>query len=83
MNILEVESYNDTFGPKKKRKRVKLSCTDLESFAKVASSKLDDYQEEKDTNVEKEEHFRPLVRQPVCLTLSLMSMCYFLFPDIT
>jgi nuclear GTP-binding protein len=34
-NILDLESYSDTFGPKSKRKRVKLNSDNLDELMEV------------------------------------------------
>lgn len=36
MNLLEVETFETTFGPKKQRKKPKLNFVDIDSFASVA-----------------------------------------------
>ena len=43
MNLLQVESYESTFGSKKQRKRPKLKANNLESLAKRASVKQMEY----------------------------------------
>ena len=56
MNLLEVEKYQDTFGPKSKRKKPKLESTNLEELNKEADHEFDSYNIEKDTNRNKHEH---------------------------
>lgn len=49
--ILDIESFDQTFGPKSRRKRPKLSNFSLEHIAKEAETKIEVYEEEKDTNI--------------------------------
>lgn len=37
MKILEVESFEETFGPKKQRKKPKLAVADVEELAKTTT----------------------------------------------
>ena len=40
MNLLQIESFDNTFGPKMQRKKPKLKANTLESFAKRAQTKF-------------------------------------------
>jgi len=51
LNILEVEKYEDTFGPKSKRKRVKIDAMCMEELAKEADDKGNSYDTTKDRNI--------------------------------
>lgn len=56
MNLLEVESYGDTFGGKKKRKRPKLGAAgaSLEALVSGATGKTEAYNPIKDSNIRTE-----------------------------
>ncbi len=43
MNILEIESFEDTFGRRKMRKRPKIQADDLEGLVKEASMCVEKY----------------------------------------
>ena len=43
IKILEVEKYEDTFGPQKRRKRVKLNTSSLEEMCNEVVDKEDNY----------------------------------------
>eukprot|EP01125_Pyxidicula_operculata_P021896 TRINITY_DN8737_c0_g1_i1.p1 TRINITY_DN8737_c0_g1~~TRINITY_DN8737_c0_g1_i1.p1 ORF type:complete len:562 (-),score=170.88 TRINITY_DN8737_c0_g1_i1:18-1703(-) len=58
MHILEVESFESTFGKKNTRKRPRLNSYSLENFARDASEKGDGYEVSKDSNIKVEEDFR-------------------------
>ena len=54
MKVLEVESYKDTFGPKSKRKRVKLSnVMDYEQMNQQSEQQFTKYEVEKDSDLVK------------------------------
>ncbi|KAF0990675.1 hypothetical protein HZS_1465, partial [Henneguya salminicola] len=46
VNILQTESFEETFGKKSLRKRPKLSCLSLSHFAETAVNRVDNYQAE-------------------------------------
>jgi len=58
MNILEVESFQETFGPKKQRKRPRLGATDFDEMMNNVSKSSEDYVEEKDRNIRVEEDMK-------------------------
>lgn len=51
MNLTAVESFSETFGAKRRRKKPKLTHTSLESLVKGVSKTQSDYSEEKDSNI--------------------------------
>ena len=52
MNLLEVESFSDTFGSKSKRKRPKIGgAASLEALVQTAQDKTDKYEPAKDPNM--------------------------------
>ena len=50
MNLLDVEKFEDTFGPKSKRKKPKLNQLNYESLFTEADTNFESYNLEKDTN---------------------------------
>ena len=56
MKLLEVESYEDTFGGKSKRKRPKIgaAAASLEAFVAQTASKTESYNPTKDVNIQAE-----------------------------
>lgn len=48
MHVLETESFETTFGPKKLRKKPSLKVRDLEDMSKLADERQDKYEEDKD-----------------------------------
>jgi len=48
MNILDIEKYEDTFGPKSKRKRPKLLEANLDALANIIEEKTEKYDPAKD-----------------------------------
>ncbi len=50
--LTDVEKFQDTFGPKMKRFRPKITTNSIAELAKRAEDKANDYKLEKDTNVE-------------------------------
>jgi nuclear GTP-binding protein len=54
MNLLEVETYEDTFGPKSRRKRVKLETEDMVNMLDKVEKKQEEYKHEKDRNLMKQ-----------------------------
>mmetsp|Transcript_17521 Transcript_17521/g.67980 ORF Transcript_17521/g.67980 Transcript_17521/m.67980 type:complete len:685 (+) Transcript_17521:81-2135(+) len=70
MHILEVESFSDTFGPKRRRKKPNLNIAaggsaDMASFAAAIEERGDGYEESKDRNVKTELDYRSLVLDPI------------------
>ena len=65
MDLLSAESFSSVFGPKKTRKKPKLSVPDLDSLATTAQDKVGKYVQEDDTNVERDEELRDLVGDKV------------------
>ncbi|XP_010242939.1 PREDICTED: nuclear/nucleolar GTPase 2 [Nelumbo nucifera] len=65
-HLLDTEPFEDTFGPKKKRKRPKLLASDYESLLKKADGSQDAYEQRVASNESVEESegdgFRDLVR---------------------
>lgn len=55
MNILDLEKFEHTFGPKKTRKRPKLSTLSYEGYVETAYTKADGYLPEKDLDRQKAE----------------------------
>lgn len=54
MKVLEVESYKDTFGPKSRRKRVRLSnIMDYEQMNQKSETQITNYDHSKDTDLVK------------------------------
>jgi nuclear GTP-binding protein len=49
--LLNIETFDDTFGPKSRRKRPKINSFNLETIAQEAEAKLEAYDKEKDTNI--------------------------------
>ena len=49
--LLDIETFHDTFGPKSRRKRPKLSNYSLDKLAEEAEVKLDGYELAKDSNI--------------------------------
>lgn len=49
--LLDIETFDDTFGPKSRRKRPKLAVSSLEKLVEVADVKIDEYKVEKDKNI--------------------------------
>lgn len=55
VHLLDTESFNTTFGPKKQRKRPNLKVRDLEDMSKCAEDATEKYSEEKDIDLVKDE----------------------------
>lgn len=51
--LLQVESFNDTFGPQSKRKRPNLQTSSLAEMLLNAEEKMDDYDAAKDNDLHK------------------------------
>uniref|UniRef100_A0A0G4I4M9 Nucleolar GTP-binding protein 2 n=1 Tax=Chromera velia CCMP2878 TaxID=1169474 RepID=A0A0G4I4M9_9ALVE len=51
MNLLSVESFEETFGKKAQRKRPKIESSDLEALVEKADESGEKYSEEKDSNL--------------------------------
>jgi len=65
MKILGTESFADTFGPKKVRKKPNLQISDIQSLAMTASQSSDNYSQENDRNVQEEPEFADAARAPI------------------
>lgn len=57
MKILDIEKYEDTFGPKSRRKKVKLNTTSYAELVNEAEEKDDNYKYDDDQYLHKEEVF--------------------------
>ncbi|XP_037714732.1 nucleolar GTP-binding protein 2 [Drosophila subpulchrella] len=55
VHLLDTESFDSTFGPKKQRKRVSLKVRDLEDLSKVADDQADKYDSTKDLDLIRED----------------------------
>lgn len=55
VHLLETESFDSVFGPKKQRKRPNLKVRDLSDLSEQANSATDQYSEEKDNDLMKED----------------------------
>lgn len=51
VHILEVETFEDTFGPKAQRKKPKLGTCDMEDYVRSINERAELYNEEKDSNI--------------------------------
>ncbi|XP_019873726.1 nucleolar GTP-binding protein 2 [Aethina tumida] len=51
VHILDTESFDSVFGPKKSRKRPNIAVKGLEELSQVAEKKQEEYSNEKDTNL--------------------------------
>lgn len=51
VHLLETESFENTFGPKKQRKRPSLATGDLDSYISTAQQSSDGYLIEKDSSI--------------------------------
>uniref|UniRef100_A0A7S4MAL0 Nucleolar GTP-binding protein 2 n=1 Tax=Vannella robusta TaxID=1487602 RepID=A0A7S4MAL0_9EUKA len=58
VNLLSMESFDDTFGPKKRRKKPTIAAADYDALVEKANEKNDGYKEDKDRNILVEEEFR-------------------------
>ena len=65
VNLLQVESFEDTFGKKSKRKKPKISDFDYEALALNANNLQDNYKEESDTNIKREIFMRDEPNHPM------------------
>ncbi|RWS04060.1 nucleolar GTP-binding protein 2-like protein [Dinothrombium tinctorium] len=54
VHILETESFESTFGPKKQRKRANIKANDLEALIEKVEQSVEKYDEEKDVDLAKE-----------------------------
>ncbi|XP_038056001.1 nucleolar GTP-binding protein 2-like [Patiria miniata] len=64
VHLLDTESFESTFGPKKQRKRPNLKVSDMEGLLKTVEDSTDKYDEEKDKDlVTEDEGIRPEVRE--------------------
>ncbi|XP_022107967.1 nucleolar GTP-binding protein 2-like [Acanthaster planci] len=64
VHILDTESFETTFGPKKQRKRPNLKVSDLQDLLKTVEDSAEKYDEEKDKDlVTDNEGVRPEVRE--------------------
>jgi len=55
VHLLDTESFDSTFGPKKQRKRVSLKVRDLEDLSKAADDQADKYDSTKDLDLIRED----------------------------
>ncbi|XP_022225751.2 nucleolar GTP-binding protein 2 [Drosophila obscura] len=55
VHLLETESFDSVFGPKKQRKRVSLKVRDLEDLSKAADEQADKYDSTKDLDLIRED----------------------------
>lgn len=55
VNILDFEKYEETFGPKSRRTRAKMTEFTIEGLAKIAEDQGDTYDVSKDSNLQKDE----------------------------
>ncbi|XP_001842923.2 nucleolar GTP-binding protein 2 [Culex quinquefasciatus] len=55
VHLLDTESFDTTFGPKKQRKKVALKVRDLEDLSKNAEESAERYDEEKDRDLERDD----------------------------
>lgn len=55
VHVLETESFNSVFGPKKTRKRPNISVRGLEELSECAEKKSDEYSNEKDVDLVRED----------------------------
>ena len=63
--LLNVESFEDTFGPKARRKRPKLGGYGMDDYINSISEKFENYDEEKDTSVVDPNQEKKQVREKV------------------
>ncbi|KAK9882500.1 hypothetical protein WA026_021847 [Henosepilachna vigintioctopunctata] len=54
VHLLDTESYDSVFGPKKQRKRPNIAIKGVEELAEMAEKKLNEYSDEKDSNIKKD-----------------------------
>lgn len=55
VHLLDTESFDSTFGPKKQRKRVNLKVRDLEDLNRSAEAQAENYDETKDVDLVRED----------------------------
>uniref|UniRef100_A0A1A9WDT1 Nucleolar GTP-binding protein 2 n=1 Tax=Glossina brevipalpis TaxID=37001 RepID=A0A1A9WDT1_9MUSC len=55
VHLLDTESFENVFGPKKQRKRVNLKVKDLEDLTQTANTQAEQYDHSKDTDLVREE----------------------------
>ncbi|ALC41050.1 ns2 [Drosophila busckii] len=55
VHLLDTESFDTTFGPKKQRKRVSLKVRDLADLSRAADEQADNYDAEKDVDLIRED----------------------------
>lgn len=55
VHVLDTESFDSVFGPKKTRKRPNLSVRGLDELSEVVQKSSDEYNKEKDTNIVKDD----------------------------
>jgi nuclear GTP-binding protein len=55
VRLLDVETYEETFGPKSRRKRTKLDLNNMEELAEKVEKKQSTYDPEKDRDIRREE----------------------------
>ena len=61
-NVLQVESFEDTFGTKARRKRPKISAYTYEDLLKDTSHKQEEYDESKDVHMLLDEEGKDVAR---------------------
>lgn len=54
VHVLDVQSYQDTFGPKSSRKRANIETNDLEELRFKSEQRQDDYDEDNDTAIQRQ-----------------------------
>lgn len=54
IRLLDVETYEETFGPKSRRKKIKLQVNSLEEMAEKVEEKTQTYEPEKDRDIKRE-----------------------------
>ncbi|PIK37829.1 putative nucleolar GTP-binding protein 2 isoform X2 [Apostichopus japonicus] len=66
VHVLDTESFETTFGPKRKRKRVNLKVADIQDLVSSVEKSHDSYSEEKDSNIVVEyDGFKDAAKEPV------------------
>jgi nuclear GTP-binding protein len=58
VSLLEVESFDSTFGQKSTRKRPRIDVNTMEELAKLSNERVEKYNEEKDRNIKVELDYR-------------------------
>ncbi|XP_033105254.1 nucleolar GTP-binding protein 2-like [Anneissia japonica] len=55
VHLLDTQSFENTFGPKKQRKRVNMKFSDMSEMVTSVNKSVEDYNQEKDKDLEKED----------------------------